>query len=89
LQYPKSWILHPLQVHCLISEDGVQFQDAGTVVSNADLQKEPQIKNFLFNISGRNCRFIKLEIKGSMLLPAWHNYVGNKSWVFIDEVVVK
>ena len=89
LQFPKSWIVHPLKISCLLSEDGKTFTDAGTVSSNEDLQTEPQMKNFTFKPGGKTARYIKFIVTGTKTLPAWHNYVGNKSWVFIDEIVVK
>lgn len=89
LQFPKSWIVHPLKVQCWLSEDGNTFTDAGTVASNEDLQTEAQMKNFTFKPAGKTARYIKFFVTGTKTLPAWHNYVGNKSWVFIDEIVVK
>lgn len=89
LQFPKSWIVHPLKVTCLLSEDGNVFTETGIVISREDLQTEPQMKNFSFNPGGKKSRYIKFLVTGTKVLPAWHNYVGNKSWVFIDEIVVK
>lgn len=89
LQFPKSWIVHPLKVTCLLSNDGKDFTEAGAVTSNEDLQTESQMKNFTFKVTGLKSRYIKFVITGTKILPAWHNYVGNKSWVFIDEIVVR
>jgi hypothetical protein len=33
-------------------------------------------------------RYIKVNAKNYQTLPAWHKYGGNKSWLFVDEVVV-
>jgi hypothetical protein len=89
LQFPKSWIVHPLKITCLLSDDGKVFSEAGTITSAEDLQTEQQMKNFCFKAAGQEARYIKFLVSGSKILPAWHNYAGNKSWVFIDEIVVK
>jgi hypothetical protein len=89
LQFPKSWILHPLQISCMVSSDGVTFIKLGTIASNKDLQTESLIRNFSFNANGSHSRYIKFLVTGTKVLPAWHDYVGNPSWVFIDEIVIK
>ncbi|MGZ3950760.1 MAG: DUF4838 domain-containing protein, partial [Flavisolibacter sp.] len=82
LQFPKSWILHPLRVACFISDDGINFENKGVVASNPDLTKEEQMKDFSFAVAGVSPRYIKLVVEATKTLPAWHNYAGNKSWVF-------
>ncbi|MGZ3853691.1 MAG: DUF4838 domain-containing protein, partial [Flavisolibacter sp.] len=89
LQFPKSWILHPVRVTCFISDDGINFENKGVVASNPDLTKEEQMKDFSFAVAGVSPRYIKLVIEATKTLPAWHNYAGNKSWVFLDEVTVR
>ncbi len=88
LQFPKSWIIHPSQVSCAISSDGVGYTNVGTVASNTDLQQEPMMKNFTFKIADAKARYIKLNAVATKTLPAWHSYFGNPAWLFIDEVVV-
>ncbi len=34
-------------------------------------------------------RYIKVEVTGTKTCPTWHYGVGNPSWFFIDEVIVK
>ncbi len=89
MHYPNAWIIHPDSIACYISPDGVTFNWVGTVSPNKDLTKEPLIKNFLFDLEGKQARYVRFDITGSKRLPDWHTYVGNKSWVFVDEVIVK
>ncbi|MFM2135994.1 MAG: hypothetical protein RL021_1394 [Bacteroidota bacterium] len=89
LHYPKSWIIVPEKVECLVSEDGKRFEPVGVLAPDSDLTKEPLIRNFEFNLSGKKARFIRFDITGTKTLPAWHTYTGNKSWVFADEIVVR
>lgn len=89
LQYPKSWILHPLKVVCSTSVDGKTFMDAGVVGIDGDGQNEPMFRNYSFKLGVSTTRFIRLKVTATSVLPAWHTYVGNHSWVFLDEVLVK
>ncbi|MPM13608.1 hypothetical protein SDC9_59966 [bioreactor metagenome] len=89
LQYPKSWILHPLSVSCRLSKDGQKYDRPQIAFSAENLQSEPMMKTFVFSVSGKKTRYIKFNINATKTLPAWHNYAGMKSWVFVDEIVVK
>ncbi|KAF5036484.1 hypothetical protein DSECCO2_574600 [anaerobic digester metagenome] len=89
LQYPKSWILHPVSVSCRLSKDGQKYDGPQTVYSSDDLQNELMMKSFFFVTKGKKTRFIKFSITGTKSLPDWHAYKGLKSWVFVDEIVVK
>lgn len=89
LQYPKSWILHPVSVSCRLSKDGQKYDGPQTVYSSDNLQNEPMMKSFVFVTKGKKTRFIKFCITGTKSLPDWHAYAGLKSWVFVDEIVVK
>ena len=89
LHSPKSWIIHPKGIVCSISDDGINFREAKEVLTNTDLSKEPGIKNFQFQYSNAKARYVKFSVSASLVLPAWHTYSGNPSWLFIDEVVVK
>jgi hypothetical protein len=89
MHYPKSWIIHPKSITCKVSEDGKVFTPISIVSPDRDLEKEPMIKSFSFSLKGHPARFVLFEIEGSKALPEWHTYAGNKSWVFVDEIVVK
>jgi len=89
LQYPKSWITHPVSVSCQLSKDGKKYNEPVTLYSSDNLQTEPMMKAFVFDETGKKTRFIKFTITATKALPAWHAYAGLKSWVFVDEIVVK
>ena len=89
LHYPKSWIIHPKSISCLVSTDNINFVPAGTMLTNPDLTQEPMLKTFTFNLPETPVRYIRFDVEASKSLPAWHTYAGEKSWVFIDEIVVK
>ncbi len=88
---PKSWILHPKSVTCLISTDGVSFIKIGKQVVEGVQRKEDEEVNrlFAFQVKDQKFRFVKFEIKGTLKLFDWHPSAGGGSWVFVDEIVVK
>ncbi len=86
---PKSWILHPRSVTCLISKDGHEYQRIGSQVVAGDQRKEEVVRDFVFTDLPEEPRFIRFEVQGTKALPAWHPSEGGLSWVFIDEIVAE
>lgn len=86
---PKSWILHPAAVHCSVAINNKEFTDIGTMETTGDQQKEPVNRLYSFEAPQQVFRFIKFKVTGTHKLFDWHPSAGGKSWVFIDEIVVK
>lgn len=89
LQNPKSWILHPYLISCFLSEDGEIYKKADVQTCPADLQHEPPIREFVFRLAPAKTRYLRFFVTATKILPSWHPYKGNKSWVFIDEVMAR
>ena len=85
---PKSWVLHPASVSCLVSKNGKDYTSVGKIVTEGDQQQEEISRVFKFKAPGYAVRYIKFEIKGTIHLFGWHPSAGWKSWVFIDEITV-
>ncbi|HPR88076.1 MAG TPA: DUF4838 domain-containing protein [bacterium] len=86
---PKSWILHPRRVSCLVSSDGKTFQSTGSETVEGDQRQEPKIHEFVFTALPAGVRWLRFEVEGTRHLPAWHPSEGGLSWVFFDEIVVE
>jgi hypothetical protein len=86
---PKSWILHPSRVTCMVSADGITWDNAGTTEVTGLQQKEDVTRNYVFTGDFKNKQYIRYYITGTKKLPSWHPSAGGLSWVFLDEVVVK
>lgn len=86
---PKSWIMHPKSVTCLVSEDGISYRLIETQTIDGEQRKENLTHHFLFNKTLGSFRYVKLDIKGTQKLFNWHPSAGGGSWVFIDEIVVR
>lgn len=90
LQYPKSWIIHPEKVKCSLSADNVTYEPLSVLTQDPVQTSGAQTHDFSWDFPAKmKTRYIRFEITATKTLPAWHHYTGNKSWVFIDEIVVK
>jgi len=86
---PKSWILHPAAVSCLVSENGTDFTPIGKIEVSGDQEKEEVTRVYNFKAPAKPFRYVKFEVKGTLHLFDWHPSAGGNSWVFIDEIVVR
>ncbi len=86
---PKSWIFHPSEVKCFVSEDGQFYKFIDSKSVEGDQRIEEVTRNYTFNLDKAPVRFIRMDIAGTMENPRWHASAGGKSWVFVDEIVVR
>lgn len=89
LQNVNSWIISPTFVQIFTSNDGLNFEeithkDNDIPVSNmGDI-----IKTFDFALNKINTKYIKVFAKNYGLLPDWHPGSGNRTWIFVDEIII-
>ncbi len=86
---PKSWIFHPKALVCSVSKDGKKYDAIGKQFVEGDQRTEPVTRTFIFTASKQAIRFIRFDIQGTKANPRWHPSAGGKSWVFMDEIVVR
>jgi hypothetical protein len=86
---PKSWILHPRSITCLVSEDGVTFKKVAKQVIDGDQRQADVNQTFTFLTIGEKFRYVKFNTEGTLRLFNWHPSAGGGSWVFVDEIVIK
>lgn len=83
----SDWIMPPVAVEYLISNDGVNFESLGVIdlgeAKDLPAHKVPVTKE---NI-GQTTRYIKVIAKGHHKMPAWHS--KDAAWMFADEVIVE
>lgn len=87
LNKPASWILHPLSVECKVSKDNKRWESLGEVQGFVNNRYNTVTKDFKF-FCNKEFRYIKLIVHGTKTLPSWHHCYTQKSWVFLDEIVV-
>ncbi len=82
-----DWIVPPLSVEYLVSNDGTAFESLGVIelgeAKNEPAHKVPVVKD---NI-GQTVRYIKVIARGHGKMPAWHS--NDDAWLFCDEVIVE
>jgi hexosaminidase len=86
----NSWVFLPNKVEASLSNDGVNFNDSQTIMNDVP-QKNSEIilKEFPALFKNKSARYIKVKAESLKVCPDWHPYKGEKSWLFIDEIVVK
>lgn len=88
LNLPSAWVLHPLKITCLVSLDGKHYTEVGQKDAKGDKQGNPAINEYSFDIA-QKFRYVKFVVQATKTLPSWHASYTQKSWVFIDEVIVR
>lgn len=89
LNSPMSWAFYPNKIHCLVSENGSQFRSIGQLeVDNSDKVNEIT-RNFCFSTTLGKVRYVKFQMDCTKTLPLWHSADGDKSWTFLDEIIVR
>lgn len=80
----ESWIYSPGKVSFYLSTDGRNFRPvAKEVLRNGK-------KNLVFKIDVKQqARYIKVSAINHGLIPAGSSGAGRRSWLFVDEIVVK
>jgi hypothetical protein len=86
---PKSWILHPKAITCLVSDDGHYFTPIEKQVVEDDQRYEEVNRLFVFKAPETPFRYVQFDVEGTLRLFNWHPSAGGGSWVFVDEIVVK
>jgi len=90
---PDQWrrVLHPVSVECLISKNkDADFKSVGTINLDNSQVFSGGLYPFSFNVSkAGSFRYVKLKVKGTVVVPKPHTATGRKSNVCIDEIIVK
>lgn len=90
LQYWYAWIWLPLKVKFSVSTDGKHFTPVGQVPDMVpDTTNGAFVRDFNVKFPPVKARYIKVDAISRKVCPNWHLGAGQKSWIFIDEIVVK
>lgn len=90
LEDTRAWIFHPKEVSVFFSMESQQFteqfrKEFKLPADHTDIQ----IHRTHFVPSMKQVRFIKIQALNIQTCPSWHDGAGGKSWIFIDEVILK
>lgn len=87
--YPLSWIFAPENVTYYVSDDKVNWQEAGSI----DYENEvllAKAKLIKFEAKGLNMRgrYVRAKARSLLTNPSWHRGYGLPCWIFTDEIIV-
>ncbi|MHC1707077.1 MAG: GH92 family glycosyl hydrolase [Bacteroidales bacterium] len=89
LQDIGAWIWFPTEIIVSVSADGLTYQQLASMKPDvADNDYTCQIKDFTAKINEKT-RFIKVQAKKYGTIPSWHLGAGDKSHLFVDEIVIE
>ncbi len=86
----KSWIFFPSKIEVEISKDGTIFEKLPPIqIKQAEpTDKNPERMEFFVDIAASNpVKVIRYKISNPGVCPTWHLGNGNKTWLFIDELL--
>lgn len=92
LHSPNDWIFMPQKVDFFVSNDGQAFQKVGEQKFEIRQPKIPHavsIENASVKVNKKEVRFVRVLAHTSGKCPGWHYGRGQKSWMFVDEIIVK
>ena len=65
----------------IVNQKGIEENDP-------EVRAQPVAREHIF-YPGKDFRYVKFEVKGTIQNPSWHNSASGKSWTFVDEIVVR
>jgi hypothetical protein len=90
LQMWYAWIWLPLKVEVAVSSDGKTFTNVASMVNTVpDTTAGTFTKVFAADVGRRRARYVRVTAPARLTCPDWHIGAGQKSWIFVDEIVVR
>ena len=90
LQNYASWIFLPEKVVFEISEDGSNFRKLDEIANDITQdEKGKLIQLFKTTQSTKNITAIRISMKNPGTCPPGHSGEGEKSWLFVSEIIVR
>lgn len=89
LQDQQAWVFFPQRVVFEVSEDGQNFQTVRDEQISIVADGRRSVRKVQVNFSEkRKLRAVRVAAFNQKTCPAWHSCVGNRCWIFADEIVV-
>jgi predicted alpha-1,2-mannosidase len=90
MQDIKSWIFFPKKVEYFSSINGNNFTYLGTInTSFSDTLEGSFIQDYTLRLKNTKAKYIKVKAKNYGICPDWHLGAGGKTWLFVDELIIK
>ena len=86
----RSWIFYPKNVEYWSSLDGENYDYLGKISTETPENIEGSFhKDIQLEINGIKTRYVKIKAKNYGICPEWHLGAGGKTWIFVDEIIIK
>ena len=90
---PNDWVVWPKSVWVSFSKDGKSFSEW----QNAELpvfDRPDKMQGFgrieaRLRTDGKQWKYVRVKVENQGVLPEWHPYKGQKSWIMVDEVTME
>jgi hypothetical protein len=96
LSKKSAWVYWPSEIILTGSSDGVQFEEIGRQLTlRQNYLDDDGVMQFQFSLKsnkttkGSRIRYFKISAQSIKKLPPDHPFVGEKSWLFIDEILLR
>ncbi|OXG04843.1 hexosaminidase [Flavobacterium araucananum] len=83
LESQGSGVFFPTQIKVLVSNDGINYKEAGKVARAYAVNVTSELKDFKISFEKRDARFVKVVATNLKKSPK-----GEDSWLFVDEILV-
>lgn len=90
LQCTGAWIFYPLKMEVYTSNDMNSWQKVGEVenkVPQTDAATTSQ--DLTVKFLKKKAKYVKIVASAMHQCPEWHSGAGGKTWLFLDEIIIK
>lgn len=84
-----DWIMAPETVRLYSSEDGIKYEAAASKTMEINRHGGDRIVTFRLEDLDIDTRYMKFVAEYPGDLPQWHQAPGEKSYIFVDEIVIR
>jgi putative alpha-1,2-mannosidase len=89
LQDARPWIWMPKAIEFEVSNDGENFRKVAEIKTDvAPEDMNPQIKDYVQEITPTKARYVRIKAVNLGKIPAWHPGAGYDAFIFVDEIFI-
>ncbi len=90
---PNDWVVWPKSVRVCFSVDGKEFTDWQLAELPVYDQLDPMVGmgrvEARARVNVKQMKYVRVKVENQGILPEWHPYAGQKSWIMVDEVKIE
>lgn len=90
---PNDWVVWPKGVWVSFSSDGDEFSEWQPaelpVFDRPDKMQGFGRVEARLRTTGKQWKYVRVKVENQGVLPDWHPYKGQKSWIMVDEMTIE